>query len=207
VAHGQCSLPGCLRQTQRSAGNGYSLRYCKQHVEHHRRHGSYWHRSLTATELLPFMQAARKWLRHWRDDPRVKSAVVAIDNLLQGAGRHENAYHIRGKPPEARARFALARLRKAEIDPLIILERTLAVSACCVAKGIDERQREYRHVQIAKSVHRLASGTHRTPSGFPLPSKYPRSEGQVLRYLGRWLDEIALFAADGRDILTDQVDE
>lgn len=131
----------------------------------------------------------------------MKSAVAAIESLLQGAGRYENAYHIKGKPPEARARFALARLRNAEIDPAIILERIIAVTTCCEARGIDERQREYRHVQLAKSVHRLASGTHRTTSGFPIPAKYPRSEGQVLRHLGRGLDDIASFALDGRDVL------
>ncbi len=195
-----CTLPGCARPTQQSAGNGHSRRYCKQHVEFHRRHGSYWHRSLTAAELSPFMRAARAWLKQHREDARVRSAVAAIDGLLQGAGRHENAYHIKGKPPEARARFALARLRKAEIDPAAILERVIAVTACCGARGIDERQREYLHVQLAKSVHRLASGTHRTTSGFPIPVKYPRSEGLVLRHLGQWLDDIASFVLDGRDV-------
>lgn len=200
VARVACSLPGCLRETQRTVGNGYSYRYCKQHVEFHRRHGSYWHRSLTAAELGPFTRAARAWLKRHQEDGRVKSAIAAIEGLLQGAGRHENAYHIKGKPPEARARFALARLRKAEIDPAAILERIIAVTACCDARGIDERQRGYRHVQLAKSVHRLASGTHRTTSGFPIPVKYPRSEGQVLRHLGQWLDDIASFTLDGRDV-------
>ena len=191
-----CTLPGCVRLSQKSAGNGYSKRYCKQHVEFHRRHGSYWHRSLTAAQLAPFMRPARTWLKERRMDSRVKSATLAIDGLLQGAGRYENAYTIKGKPPEERAQYALARLRKAEIDPAIILERIVAVTACCESRGIDERQREYRHVQLAKSVHRLASGTHKTTSGFPLPVKYPRSEGQVLRHLGKWLDDIASFTLD-----------
>lgn len=78
--------------------------------------------------------------------------------------------------------------------------RLLAVSACCDAKGIDGRQREYRQVQYAKAVHRLASGTHKTTSGFPMPSKYPRSEGQVLRHMGAWLDEVVALTLNGRDI-------
>lgn len=119
---------------------------------------------------------------------------------MANAGPWENAYSIRGRSPKDRANFALARLRKAGIDPAAILERILAVALCCEARGIDERQREFRQVQMAKVVHRLASGTHKTTSGFPLPSKYPRSEGNVLRHLGRRLDDIAAFALDGRSI-------
>lgn len=200
----RCTLPGCRNPTQRVARNGYSHRYCKQHVEHHRRHGSYWFKSFTAAELAPFMRAARAWLKVHADDRRVRSAIASLEGLLQGAGRVENAYSLRGKSAEERARIALARLRKAGIDPMTILERAIAVTACCEAKGIDERQREYRHVQIAKSVHRLASGTHRTTSGFSMPSKYPRSEGQVLRRIGERLDDIAAFALDGRDTTVEQ---
>lgn len=196
-----CILPGCKHPSQKTAGNGYSARYCKHHVEHHRRHGSYWHNSLTATELAPFRTAARHWLKRHHDDLRVRTATASIDGLLHGAGRAENAYHIRGKLPEARARYALARLRQAEVDPKTILERAIAVTACCKAKGIDERQREFRRVQIAKSVHRLASGTHRTTSGFPIPSKYPRSEGQILRHMGLWIDDLAALALDDRNIM------
>lgn len=197
-----CTLPGCRNPTQLAAGNGYSRRYCKPHVEHHRRHGSYWFKSIRAAELTPFMRAARAWLKNHAGDRRVQSAIACIEALLQGAGRALNAYSLRGKTPAERARIALARLREAGVRPLAILERTIAVSACCAARGIDERQREYRRVQIAKAVHRLASGTHRTTSGFLLPSKYPRSEGQVLRHLGRLLDEIAALALGGRDIQT-----
>lgn len=197
---GTCTLPGCRRPNQQAAGDGHSPRYCKHHVEFHRRHGSYWHRSLSAAEVKPFRQAARAWLRRQGSDHRVKAALQSITSLMETAGRAENAYSLRGRPAEEKARIALARLRNAEIDPASILERIIAVTACCEAKGIDDRQREYRQVQLAKSVHRLASGTHKTTSGFPLPSKYPRSEGQVLRQLGQWLDDIAAFALDGRHI-------
>lgn len=196
----RCTLPGCARPNQRSAGTGYSARYCKHHVEFHRRHGSYWHRSFTASDLAPFRQSVRRWLRLTPEDARVGKAILAIDELLETSGRFENAYSIRGLPPQERARIALARLRKAEIDPTTILERSIAVVLCFDARGMDERQREFRQVQIAKSVHRLASGTHKTTSGFPLPSKYPRSEGQVLRHMGRRFDDIAHFAIGDRSI-------
>ena len=199
-----CSLPGCIRPTQQAAGNGYSHRYCKHHVEFHRRHGSYWFKSLSASELKPFRQAARRWLRAHQVDRRVVQSLRSIDALLTESGRPENAYSLREIDAASKAHIALARLRDAGVAPSVILERIIAVTACCEAKGIDERQREYRHVQLAKSVHRLASGTHKTTSGFPLPAKYPRSEGRVLRHLGQWLDDIAAFALDNRDIMADR---
>lgn len=201
---GKCTLPGCRQKTQQSAGEGYSVRYCKHHVEFHRRHGSHWHRSIAAKDLAPARRATKQWLKANRDDRRVVTALASVDALLKEAGRYLNAYQIRGKSPEERARFALARLRNAEIAPATILERAIAVSAHCEARGIDERQREFRKVQMAKSVHRLASGTHRTTSGFMIPTKYPRSEGQVLRHLGSWMDEIVEYALGGRSVWRQQ---
>ncbi len=195
-----CCLPGCLRLNQRQTGDGYSPRYCKHHIEFYRRHGSYWFKSLAASELKPFRKASRTWLVHHREDFRVKAALDRIAALLETSGRAENAYSLRWLKADEKAKIALARLRNAKVPPSIILERIVAVTTCCEAKGIDERQREYRYVQLAKSVHRLASGTHKTTSGFPLPSKYPRSEGQMLRRLGEWLDDIAAFVMDGRYI-------
>lgn len=195
-----CTLPGCRRQTQTTAGNGHSPRYCKHHVEFHRRHGSYWYRSLTAAEVQPFRKASAGWLKAHREDMRVQKALQIISSRLGGSGPEVNAYSLRDKTAKERARIAFARMRKAEVPPERILMRLIAVSACCDAKGIDRRQREYRQVQYAKSVHRLASGTHKTTSGFRMPSKYPRSEGQVLRRIGEWLDDVVSVALDGRDI-------
>jgi hypothetical protein len=193
-------MPGCKRPTQVSAKNGHSPRYCKQHIEFHRRHGSYWFRSLRAADLKPFREDAATWLKLHRDDTRVKLALRTIASQLSGAGQEVNAYSLRHESAKERARIAFARLRNAEIPPERILLRLLAVSACCDAKGIDGRQEEYRRVQYAKAVHRLASGTHKTTSGFPMPSKYPRSEGQVLRHMGAWLDGVVSFALNDREI-------
>lgn len=195
-----CTLPGCRRPTQVSAGNGHSPRYCKHHVEFHRRHGSYWFSSLRAADLEPFRNDAANWLKLHRDDIRAKHALRTIASHLSGAGQEVNAYSLREKSAKERARIAFARLRNAEVPPERILLRLLAVSACCDAKGIDGRQREYRQVQYAKAVHRLASGTHKTTSGFPMPSKYPRSEGQVLRHMGAWLEEVVALTLNARDI-------
>ncbi len=196
----RCCLPGCRRPTQTSAGNGHSPRYCKHHVEFHRRHGSYWFTSLSARELAPFRADAARWLKAHSGDVRVKKALHAIASHLEGSGQEINAYSLRGVPASERARIAFARLRGALVPPERILLRLIAVSACCDGKGIDRRQREYRQVQYAKAVHRLASGTHKTTSGFAMPSKYPRSEGQVLRQMGAWLEDIVSLALNGRDI-------
>lgn len=197
----RCCLPGCRRLTQTSAGNGHSQRYCKHHVEFHRRHGSYWFASLSASELAPFRAAAARWLKAHGDDVRVSKALQAIASHLNGSGQEVNAYSLRGTPAGERARIAFARLRNAGVPAERLLLRLLAVSACCDAKGIDSRQREYRQVQYAKAVHRLASGTHRTTSGFPIPPKYPRSEGQVLRHIGAWLEDVVSLALGGRNIV------
>ncbi|QEE19422.1 hypothetical protein FNA67_04190 [Youhaiella tibetensis] len=130
----------------------------------------------------------------------MQKSLQGIASYLTGAGEAANAYSLRDKSAKERALIAFARLRDASIPPERILQRVIAVSACCDAKGIDQRQREYRQVQYAKAVHRLASGTHKTTSGFPMPSKYPRSEGQVLRHMGAWLEDIESLALNGRDI-------
>lgn len=150
--------------------------------------------------MAPFRVHAASWLREHLDDVRVKRAIQSIAAHLSEAGKVVNAYSLREKSAKERARIAFARLRNADVSPDRILLRIVAVSACCDAKGIDRRQREYRQVQYAKAIHRLASGTHKTTSGFPMPSKYPRSEGQVLRHMGALLEDIASLALNGRDI-------
>lgn len=63
----------------------------------------------------------------------------------------------------------------------------MAVVALIDDRGIVDC--EFREVQIAKAVHRMASGTHRSTSGFAMPSKYAPSTGRVLRVLGHGLWE------------------
>jgi hypothetical protein len=62
-----------------------------------------------------------------------------------------------------------------------------------------ERKIEFRHVQAAKVLHRLAGGTHRrwqheSNDGTQATTelhKYPASKGNVLRYTGEALREMA----------------
>lgn len=183
--HHFCHVPGCVRLAQRYASNGLSELYCKVHIEYHRRHGSYWHRSYMASELSPFRVGARLWLRKHKRDHRLQLATSAIELLLARAGPVESAYDLRGLPGAEKARIALARLREAKVPATRILEVVIAVVALIADRGpLDS---EFRDVQIAKAVHRMASGTHRSTSGYPMPSKYAPSTGRVLRVLGHRL--------------------
>lgn len=49
-------------------------------------------------------------------------------------------------------------------------------------------------------AERLASGTHKTTSGFKMPSKYPRAEDRVMRFLGHQVEDIAGIAADAEAV-------
>ncbi|WP_244919734.1 hypothetical protein [Rhizobium grahamii] len=74
----------------------------------------------------------------------------------------------------------------------------LGVSALIEDDWKSHRTQEFRNVQAAKAIHRLASGTHRNwevwspksedfhPLGF---HAYPRSSGHVLRKIGGELEE------------------
>ena len=62
-----------------------------------------------------------------------------------------------------------------------------------------ERKTEYKRVQAAKLIHRMASGTHKRwerklPDGTPIVEemhKYPASRGRVLRHIGKQLERVA----------------
>jgi hypothetical protein len=129
----------------------------------------------------------------------VQRVVAALDALLADSGPSESAYNLRGLPPERRARIALARVREAGIGGDRLLEITLAIKDIMSDKG-PRADPEFMQVQIAKLIHRLASGTHKTTSGFPMASKYPRAEGRVMRILGHQVEDIAGIAADGEAV-------
>lgn len=204
-ARSLCQVTGCKRSTQRTSGTGLSRSHCKTHVEFHRRHGSFWHRSFFAADLAPYRKAARRWLKAHHDDPRVLRAAASLDALLEASGEPESAYDTRHLPPSEKARIALARLRQAGIAGLRLIETTLMISARIEHRG-PFGNHEFLTVQIAKAAHRLASGTHRTRSGMSrIPSKYPHSAGRVLRMLGHQVWDIAIIATPDpamREVIT-----
>lgn len=197
----KCSVLSCGRPTQRSIGRGLSEVYCKAHIEHARRHGSTWRRSYLKAELEPYRRAARKWMRANVSRSEVTRVVAALDRMISEAGRIESAFKLRGKPADEKARIALARLREAGKRGEQLLEITLTVKATMAAIG-PRANPEFEAVQIAKMIHRLASGTIlRAPDGTPYSAKYagkrslferyPRAEGAFMRILGRKVEDIA----------------
>jgi hypothetical protein len=181
---------GCSRPTQRSAGSGVSGTHCKHHVEWLRRHGISWRGSLTVAEIEPYRKAARAWCRNHQADAQVTRVVTALDGLMGSAGRVENAYSLRGLSAERRAQIALARLRVAGVSGMKLLEITLTVKATVADNG-PHGNWEFILVQIAKMAHRLSSGTNLSNRLITMRPKYPRSEGTVLRILGRMIEDLA----------------
>lgn len=95
----------------------------------------------------------------------------------------------------------MARLRDADVPPERILSRFLAVRLIIEEHRTSPRSKEFRHCQIAKAVHRLASGYHKKYSWTEIHA-YPQSSGHVLRHLGALIEaRCEPVAADYLDIL------
>ncbi|ODA91844.1 hypothetical protein BFX40_02365 [Mesorhizobium sp. SEMIA 3007] len=140
--------------------------------------------------------ASLRWLEGKRDTSSIATALQDLNMTLASAGRVDPAMYLRGQPAAYRARVAFARLREAGIDPRRLLAIYLGVGALIEDDFGSHRTREFRIVQAAKAVHRLASGTHRRWEMFnPLCPDvhtelhaYPRSSGIVLRKIGATLE-------------------
>ncbi|WP_244448474.1 hypothetical protein [Bosea sp. LC85] len=203
-----CAIPGCGRPTMAAAGTGLADCHCQYHVQRRARYGSHWAAPLKATDLKPYLKAAHRWIAEHRNDIAVTYPLIGLQGLMDGAGQVERAQDIKRLPAAKRARVAFARLREAGVKP----ERLLAIHMAVAALIEDDRDShnvpEFRLVQTAKAVHRLASGTHSRwevalPNGTTAPlaiHNYPRSSGQVLRVMGRELDEIC------RGVMQDALD-
>jgi hypothetical protein len=116
--------------------------------------------------------------------------------LLQ-QGFVEPAQDIKWRTPEYKARVAFARMRETSIVAERLLAIHIATAACIEDDAFAHRTTEYRIVQTAKALHRLASGSHYqyewpTADGRIVPiavHNYPRSSGMVLRVIGKAVDE------------------
>lgn len=126
---------------------------------------------------------------------------------MQTAGNAPAAMDIKRWSAEDKAKAAFARLREASITAERIMASHMGVTAYLTDDTWAPRSPEYRLVQSAKAVHRLASGTHRRyelpvakavgPGAIEYDGStatvqlhvYPRSQGQVLRVIGKAIDE------------------
>jgi hypothetical protein len=195
-AYERCRVYPCTNRTTADRGEGLNRLYCRQHIEFYRRHGSYVKRSYGAGELRPYRERAMTWLQAHRDDSEVRSAAEGVRRLYRSAGAPVEAFRLPGKPPSERAKAVWAQLRKHEVDPLEVLAVWLAVDMRLRDDLQPDRHDEYRQVQAAKLIHRIAGGTHKRweherPDGrieVTQLHKHPISRGQVLRVLGRELE-------------------
>lgn len=192
---GSCKVVGCGNPARAATGEGLDRRFCRSHADHYSRHGSPYKKSYTASELREHRVAARRWLEQHIDEASVQIAVLRVKGLFQQAGHHVEAFRLRGLSPEDRARAAWARLRKAKVEPLEIIAAWMAIEAMVAADPQPELKNEFKHVQAARLIHRMASGTHKS---WPKPGGgvqelhvYPRPRGRVLRHIGAQMEEAA----------------
>lgn len=132
------------------------------------------------------------WLEAHGDDTYVRNAVGRVATLLQASGPHVEAFRLRGLSPQDRAKAAWARLRKAGVDPRRVVAAWLAIEMIIRDDPQADRKAEFKRVQAAKLVHRMASGTHKRwgeGAGATELHVYPRSRGRVLRHIGEALEE------------------
>ncbi len=196
--HVRCCVPGCSRTASAPFHAGAPLFHCRYHVQHRSRHGSHWHETYRASELLPYVKSAERWIKEHREDSTYRGTYWALEHFMAGVGRVDPAMNLRGQSAEYRARIAFARLRKAEIPTRRLIAIYLGVAALIEDDFGSHRTREFRIVQAAKAVHRLASGTHlKWDAWDPLTGgtrpvelhAYPRSSGHVLRKIGETLEK------------------
>ena len=182
----------------RSAGVGLAQMHCRYHVQFRARHGSHWYPTYKAADLKPYLIVAAEWIEKHRRNTFTAHTLIGLQVLLDAAGRAELAQDIKRRSAAFRARVAFARLREAAIKPERLMAIHIAVSALIEDDAGSHRINEFRVVQIAKAVHRLASGTHRRWD-FPMDDgttrplnfhSYPKSSGRVLRVIGEDIEEL-----------------
>lgn len=183
-----------------ASGEGLG-RFCRKHLEHCRRHGDPLKGSYKAAQLLPHRRALAAWVKQNPDDHWLLKALQRIEGRIRGAGRAIEVRNLRGQPATEKARSVWARLRDRDVPPMDILTTILAVAMCHEA-DYQKGKEEYRQVQIAKALSRMAGGTvKRWPTHYTdprLPKEkvlrwFPASEGLVLRELGEQAETIAEF--------------
>ncbi len=194
-----CRIMGCPNTTTAGAGQGLNRKYCRKHEEHFDRHGSYLKGSYRLADIEPHRKAALRWLKAHTEATALIRAKAVIERLYRNAGPKVEAFRLSGLTPEERARAAWARLRESGVDPVRPLAAWLAIEATIAADPQPELKQEYKRVQAAKLVHRMASGSHKqwerpAPNGktrIEELHRYPHSRGRVLRHLGKQLEEAA----------------
>jgi hypothetical protein len=197
-AYERCRAYPCTNRTTADRGEGLNRLYCRKHIEFYRRHGSYYKKSYGAGQLRPYRQKAMQWLQEREADPAIQRAVAGVRRLYASAGVPVEAFRLAGMSTRDRAKVTWAQLRKRQVDPLEVLAVWLAVDMRLQDDPEPDRHKEYRHVQLAKLIHRLAGGTHkrwerhRGDGSVEVTElhKHPVSRGQILRVVGCQLNDV-----------------
>jgi len=199
---------GCTQPTTAIKKKGLNRLYCRRHVDHYRRHGSYFKGSYGAGELRPYRVRATAWLEQHRDEPATVEALNAVSKLYRRVGPHVEAFRLAGKPPTDRANAIWASLRERGVDPVDVVACSLAVAMRIKDDLQPDWHDEYREVQVAKLLHRMAGGSHKRweregVSGRKVVElhKHPNSRGRVLRVLGKQAIKAASSLDDLRELL------
>ena len=209
--YGYCRVIGCGKPACAGTSDGLDEKYCRSHAEHRQRHGSVFKGSYTAAQLNPYRRAALEWLLAHEEDRWVSNALQRVHGLYRSAGPHVEAFRLRGLPPADRAKAAWARLRHHEVDPRLVVAAWLAVEMIVADDPQPVQTNEFKRVQAAKLIHRMASGTHkRWQREVPDPRwsgertklvtqemhSYPRPRGRVLRHIGDDLEQAVELLVD-----------
>lgn len=209
--YGYCRVVGCGNPARAGTSDGLDMRFCRSHADHHQRHGSPYKGSYPAKVLTPYRKVALLWLAENAEDVWVKDAFRRVEGLYQRAGPHVEAFRLRGLPPKDRAKAHWARLRKAGVDPRKVVAAWLGVEMAIRDDPQPVQTTEYKQVQAAKVIHRMASGSHkrwerevadpawsgqRTKTVVQEMHVYPRSRGRVLRHIGEDLERAVELLVD-----------
>lgn len=208
-----CRVIHCTQPARAGTADGLDHLYCRRHADHHQRHGSPIKKSYPAKALNPYRQAALVWIMDHEDSFWAKDATGKVQGLYRLAGPHVEAFRLRGLSAKERAKALWARLRAAGVDPRLPVAAWLAVEMVIQDDLQPDLRPEFKRVQAAKIVHRMASGTHKhwererphpLHHGLP-PIKeveemhwYPKSRGRVLRHIGQDLEAAVELLVDHR---------
>jgi hypothetical protein len=195
----KCWVATCHEPAGNASSKGLG-RFCRKHLEHHRRHGHPTKGSYRADRLNPYRETARRWIKENSDDRFVKASLHKIEALKKGAGATVAVRHLRRVPATERARAIWARLRQRDVSAEEIL--TLILGTVITHEDDVHRQNrvEYRRCQVAKVLMRKAGGevkrwqTHYTDPSLPKEQVlkwFHASEGRVLRTLGKQAEDAA----------------
>lgn len=206
-----CFVVDC-RKPSGDSTPGLLGRFCKKHGNDYRRHGSPLRPSYAASETNPNRRAALSWLKANQADHFVQLAIGNVLLRYQSAGPEIEPRSLKGTTPKQKADAVWARLRLNGADPLYVLA---AIAGVTMTFDADPQQpsgawgKEYRQVQIAKVLMRLAGGevkrwarkpvvvdaiTGRTERPPPQELKvFPASTGRVLRVVGKEADDVGEF--------------